>query len=95
MHKRKNLTSRILPILLVPLLCAMLLGGCTRVEKAGQSDVSRFKVVEETTMWRVVYDKDTKVMYTVSVGGYNSGNFTLLVDSEGKPLLWKGKGDDF
>ena len=89
-HKRqdKRLTSRILPILLVSSLCLTLLGGCARVEREGQSDVSRFKVVEETNVWRVVYDKDTKVMYTVSYGGYNSGNFTLLVDSEGKPLLW-------
>lgn len=97
MHKRKDkrFTSRILPILFVSSLCLTLLGGCAKVEKAGQADVSRFKIVEETATWLVVYDKDTKVMYTVSYGGYNSGNFTLLVDSDGKPLLWNGNGDDF
>ena len=90
MHKRKDkrFTSRILPILLVSSLCLTLLGGCAKVEKAGQADVSRFKVVEETSIWRVVYDKDTKVMYTVSYGGYNCGTFTILVDADGKPLLW-------
>ena len=97
MYKRKDkrLTSRILPILLVTSLCAIFMCGCSRVERAEQADMSRFKIVEETTTWRVVYDKDTKVMYMVSVGVYNSGNFTLLVDADGKPLLWNGKGDDF
>ena len=38
----------------------------------------------------VVADRDTKVMYAVSRGGYNCGNFTLLVDADGKPLLWDG-----
>ena len=51
---------------------------------------SRFVVVDRTSNWIVVYDKETLVMYSVSRGGYNNGNFTLLVDSIGKPLLWKG-----
>lgn len=97
MHKRKDkrLILRILLILLVSSLCAMFMCGCTRVEREERADVSRFKVVENASLWCVVYDRDTKVMYTVSYGGYNCGNFTLLVDSEGKPLLWNGKGDDF
>ena len=87
--KDKRLTSRILPILLVASLCAIFMCGCSRVEKSGQADVSRFKVVENASLWCVVYDRDTKVMYTVSYGGYNCGNFTLLVDADGKPLLWE------
>lgn len=92
MHKRKNkrLILQTLTALLVGLLCAMLLGGCSRVEREEQSDVSRFKVIEETTTWRVVYDKYTKVMYAVSYSTYTCGSFTLLVDSEGEPLLWSG-----
>lgn len=34
-------------------------------------------------------DKETGVMYAVSNGGYNSGTFTLLVDENGKPLIWE------
>ena len=37
----------------------------------------------------IVYDKQTKVEYAISDGPYNRGNFTLLVDQEGKPLLYK------
>ena len=36
-------------------------------------------------------DKDTMVMYTVSEDKYNSGNLTLLVDKDGKPLLYQGE----
>ena len=57
---------------------------------------SRFVVVEKNYSWQVVYDKETMVMYAVSDGGsgYNYGNFTLLVDADGKPLLWKGGNND-
>ena len=93
MHKRKNkrLILRILPILLVSSLCLTLLGGCSRVKKAeNPSADSRFVSVERTATWRIVYDKNTKVMYAVSCGYYNCGTFTLLVDAEGNPLLWSG-----
>ena len=51
---------------------------------------SRFVVVEYVYDWKVVYDKETLVMYAVSNEPRNSGVFTLLVDEDGKPLLWKG-----
>ena len=38
----------------------------------------------------IVYHKDTKVMYAISNGGYNCGNFTLLVNPDGSPMLWDG-----
>ena len=30
-------------------------------------------------------------MYAVSLGYYNCGTFTLLVDADGKPLIYKGE----
>ena len=45
--------------------------------------------VEETGAYCIVYDRETKVMYAVSNSGYNYGNFTLLVDANGDPLLYK------
>lgn len=65
--------------------------GCTQQVITEQSDgASRFVLVEHTDRWRVVYDRDTRVMYTVSCGIYNQGTFTLLVDANGKPLIWEG-----
>lgn len=39
----------------------------------------------------VVYDNETKVMYAVSDGHYNRGNFTLLVNVDGTPKLYDGE----
>ena len=50
---------------------------------------SMFVVVERAKSWIVVYNVDTKVMYTVSNGAYNYGTFTLLVDADGNPMLYE------
>lgn len=47
--------------------------------------------VEKGLNWKIVYDKETKVMYVVSMSSYNRGNFTLLVDEQGAPKLWDGE----
>jgi uncharacterized protein YcfL len=78
--------------IVIALLALMLLTGCANVEKIENpeaKDVSRFVIVEETVLWKVVVDKDTHVMYAVSRGDYNKGTFTLLVDADGKPLIYK------
>ena len=80
--------------IVIALIALMLLTGCAkveRIEKPEAENVSRFVTVETTTIWKVVVDKDTHVMYAVSLGGYNNGTFTLLVDAEGKPLIYKGE----
>ena len=52
---------------------------------------SIFTVVEDNNRFEVVYDNDTKVMYSVSDYSNGSGVFTLLVDEKGNPKLWKGE----
>lgn len=65
--------------------------GCGTTELREQkSGFSRFVIVEDTGIYLTVYDRRTKVMYAVSRGEYNKGTFTLLVDTDGKPLLWEG-----
>lgn len=65
--------------------------GCgTNVSREQKSDFSRFVIVEDAGIYLTVYDRRTKVMYAVSRGEYNKGTFTLLVDTDGKPLLWEG-----
>lgn len=56
-----------------------------------RGETSRMVYVEETSMYCIVYDKYTKVMYAVSNSGYNYGNFTLLVNADGNPLLYVGQ----
>ena len=57
---------------------------------ATEENPSMFVEVERTGSWRVMYHKDTKVMYAVSLGAYNLGTFTLLVNADGTPMLWEG-----
>lgn len=78
----------------ITLLLAVLAVGCAKVEKTKPYSQSRFMEVERTGSWRVVADRETGVMYAVSFGGYNKGNFTLLVDADGNPLIYKGGQHD-
>jgi hypothetical protein len=48
-----------------------------------------FVEIEQTGTWEIVYHKETKVMYAVSYGSYNCGTFTVLLDADGKPMLWE------
>lgn len=40
--------------------------------------------------FRIYYDKKTKVMYLIS-DIYKGGGITVLVDKDGKPLLYRGE----
>lgn len=80
--------------------CIMILSGCSNVTIEDENQynnkdtiASMFVVVEKAAYWLVVYNKDTKVMYAVSYSPYSShnyGNFTLLVNPDGTPMIWEG-----
>ena len=50
-----------------------------------------FVEIERGNTYRIVYQKETKVMYAVSDQSYGEGVFTLLVDENGDPMLYKGE----
>ena len=81
-------------ILLCLILCvASVLCGCSHVSTVTREiecNRSMFVEVEQATYWSVYYHKDTKVMYVCSKGMYNGGNMTVMLDADGKPLLWEG-----
>lgn len=66
-------------------LASLVLVSCT---PALASDEPPFETVYSDYYYKVVYHKQTKVMYVVSDGRYNEGNFTLLVNADGKPLVY-------
>lgn len=64
--------------------------GCSIItvdEVADPSPKSMLVKVEDTIDWRIYYHKSTKVMYIKDT----SGGFTIMVNEEGKPLLWRGE----
>lgn len=80
-------------VLLVCVLCfCLIMIGCQSVEKSDEYNslkTSNFVLVESSSDWRIVYHKETKVMYSVSWGLYNKGNFAILVNPDGTPMLWE------
>ena len=76
---------------LIFILFALLMVSCHTIEQTEEQTVetSRFVIVERGCGYDIAYDKHTKVMYVISNEYYNRGNFTLLVDSLGKPVTYK------
>lgn len=72
------------------LTLAIGLFSCSDNESDNESD-SKFTVVSKEDAFEVMYDNQTKVMYTVVRNGcYAHGVVTLLVNSDGTPKLWMG-----
>ena len=79
-------------IALMIVVVSLTLTGCREGNVEDKSgDMSEFVIVESTYNWDIVYHKKTKVMYAVSQGKYNGGNFTLLVNADGTPLIYEGE----
>ena len=82
-------------LVLVFLLAVAVLtvSGCSDgMDEEPRADASKmFVIVENCGSFDIMYDKDTKVMYTVSSSCNNYGDVTLLVNSDGTPKIWKGR----
>lgn len=75
-------------ILLIVIISSLfILTGCTSTAQ----EESMFVRVSMETYFDVYYHKETKVMYAVSDGYNNYGTVTVLLDAEGKPLLYEGE----
>lgn len=89
------MTKRIICALLCVIFAFFLIGCGTpieRVDEKPQKPVSMFVIIEGSgaDCYRIVYHRDTKVMYAISCGGYNAGNFTVLLNPDGSPMIWEG-----
>lgn len=83
-------------IFLIMTICILVFTGCSdrkttiSVQEQNENNISMFILVESADYaYDVVYHRDTKVMYAVSRGTYNRGTFTLLVNPDGSPMLYK------
>ena len=85
--------TKLIAILMAIALCACLLVGCGGSPEVDEnvSKSSSFVIVEDGEGYCIVYHKDTKVMYALSTASYNMGNFTLLVNPDGTPMVWEGE----
>ena len=81
---------------LIMIICILVFTGCddhitmNSVQERNKDNTSMFIIVETIGYYYdIVYHKDTKVMYAISNGTYNKGVFTLLVNPDGSPMLYK------
>jgi hypothetical protein len=76
-------------ILITIITATTLLVGCSSISEAETQ--SRFVTLSFEEDGRVIYDTQTGVEYWSSYGRYNSynrGTLTMLVDANGKPLIY-------
>ena len=71
--------------------CAYSEMDATYDTEAEELPPSMFVEIEQGITYRIVYQKETKVMYAVSDKSYSEGVFTLLVDENGDPMLYEGE----
>lgn len=55
---------------------------------------SMFVLIEKGEYWNVYYHRETKVMYVMSLSSYNRGNFTVMVNPDGSPMLYENTKED-
>lgn len=65
--------------------------GCDDTNNSVKASDDVFVMVSKNFSYAVVYDRETKVMYAISDETYNQGNFTMLVNADGTPKLYKGE----
>ena len=84
--------KKLIAIFVAIAVWACLFVGCGSPETdENVSKSSSFVIVEDGYGYEVVYHKDTKVMYTYSTSRHNYGNFCLLVNPDGTPMIWEGE----
>ena len=59
------------------------------VSKDNRPNISMFIQVEDGENYKIVYHRDSKVMYAISDGYYNTGIFTVMLNADGTPMLWE------
>lgn len=80
----KKIIALICAITFVFTLCAC---DMVSTETVTENDTSMFVEVEWSAYGSVFYQKDTKVMYAYT----SSSGFTMLVNPDGTPQIYKGE----
>jgi hypothetical protein len=91
----KSNFGRMIIALWIVIIFASGLCSCSNATATSASsyDTSMFVMLESTPKWNVVYHKNTKVMYAVSSSGTGSGVFTVLLNPDGTPMIYRGNNE--
>lgn len=75
----------------IGLVFISLLTGCRAEMSEYEGNTRYFRTISDEINGEIVYDTRTGVEYWLSTGAYNGGTLTVLVDENGKPLVYKEK----
>ena len=84
-------------LVILSILATLLLAGCgertiqNEAKKEQDSYNTYFIRISSEYYGDIIYDSRTGVQYWRSSGAYNSGSLTVLLDTDGNPLIYKGK----
>lgn len=86
--------KRLLSVALAVVMVVCLVGCGQEIKDESKEDnSSMFVCIESTISWKIVYHKETKVMYAVSDGSYNHGTFTPLYNADGTLQIYEESED--
>lgn len=70
-------------------LGVIFLGGCFNT--LDSAETSMFQIIEDNNQLgcKIIYNKKTKVMYSISNGYDNTGTMTILLNPDGTPMLYE------
>lgn len=95
-ERMKQILCLIFTIVLCGLFLVLNITGCAppseeTTNASNEESNASFVIVEKELVngyfYKIAYHKDTKVMYVL--GQYN--DFEVMLDADGKPLLWEGE----
>lgn len=88
--------KRFLSVVLAVVMTVCLVGCGSSVESKADNDNSMFVCIETTDCWKIVYHKETKVMYAVNKNIWDSagcGVFSPLYNADGTLQIYEESED--
>lgn len=88
--------KRLLIVALAVVMVVCLVGCGSSVESKADNDNSMFVCIETTDYWKIVYHKETKVMYAVNKNTWNNagcGVFSPLYNADGTLQIYEESED--
>lgn len=89
-HREKYFLGGLIAVMMALGLTACGEQSAATVVENPTSLQAHFVKIASYESYDIVYNAATRVMYTQSYGMYNRGTFTLLVNDDGSPMIWKG-----
>lgn len=89
--------KHIVRLIVVVLLCLTVLCSCSnnKTESGNRcyviiDDITFVRVPDDCRYFDILVHKETKVMYIETTDSYQGG-LAVLLDADGKPMLWEGE----